>query len=147
MQECGPSATQEVALVETVVNRPSFTRKKKGHYRPSKKHHHSLKYKEGSIEQRMVDEYFPNTKALAISSNNETQIALREDNRQRELVQWLDPSLRDSAQRMLIYGQLKAKVVALEEEKKRQEDKNSEEEEKIRHERWLRKLEVKQSIT
>lgn len=63
------------------------------------------------------------------------------------MIPWLDPKLADSANKLLIYQQLKMKAMANEELIKREEQRDEEVEEKIKHDRWLRKLQIKQSIT
>ncbi len=63
------------------------------------------------------------------------------------MIPWLDSELADAANRLLIYQQLKMKAMANEEQIKRQAQQESDDiEEKVKHERWLRKLEIKQSI-
>lgn len=59
-----------------------------------------------------------------------------------QLVPWLDPTLAEQAQRLLIYQNLKMKAIANEEEQNLERNKNPDEEERVKHEQWLRKLHV-----
>jgi hypothetical protein len=63
------------------------------------------------------------------------------------MVPWLDPRLGESAQRLMIYETLKLKAIANEEKQRIEQNRDTDEEERIKHQRWLRKLHVKQSIT
>ena len=47
----------------------------------------------------------------------------------------------------MIYENLKLKAIANEEKQRIEQNRDTDEEEKIKHQRWLRKLHVKQSIT
>ncbi len=64
------------------------------------------------------------------------------------MIPWLDPSLAQAADRLMLYQQLKMKAMANEEIMRREQAKLEldDVEEKVKHERWLRKLEIKQSI-
>ena len=66
----------------------------------------------------------------------------------KEMIPWLDPQLADAANRLVIYQQLKLKAMANEEIIRREQMQQEQDdlEEKVKHERWLRKLEIKQSI-
>jgi hypothetical protein len=56
------------------------------------------------------------------------------------MIPWLDPMLADSANKLMIYQQLKMKAMANEELIRREEERDEEVEEKVKHDRWLRKL-------
>lgn len=64
------------------------------------------------------------------------------------MIPWLDPSLAQAADRLMLYQQLKMKAMANEEILRREQAQLEQDdlEEKVKHERWLRKLEIKQSI-
>lgn len=64
------------------------------------------------------------------------------------MIPWLDPSLAQAADRLMLYQQLKMKAMANEEIMRREQAQLEQDdlEEKVKHERWLRKLEIKQSI-
>ena len=64
------------------------------------------------------------------------------------MIPWLDPSLAHAADRLMLYQQLKMKAMANEEIMRREQAQLEQDdlEEKVKHERWLRKLEIKQSI-
>ena len=64
------------------------------------------------------------------------------------MIPWLDPSLAQAADRLMLYQQLKMKAMANEEIMRREQAllEQDDLEEKVKHERWLRKLEIKQSI-
>jgi hypothetical protein len=49
------------------------------------------------------------------------------------MIPWLDPRLAESAQRLLIYENLKLKAIANEERMKIEENRDEDEEEKIKH--------------
>jgi|LauGreDrversion4_2_1035121.scaffolds.fasta_scaffold122481_2 hypothetical protein len=84
----------------------------------------------------MLDTYFKSTKQAAVEPKEEGQ-----------MMQWLDPSLAQAAHKLMVYHTIKKKVIANAEMNKREEKKASDEEEKIKHEQWLRKLHLRQSIT
>ena len=64
------------------------------------------------------------------------------------MIPWLDPSLAQAADRLMLYQQLKMKAMANEEIMRREQAllEQDDLEEIVKHERWLRKLEIKQSI-
>ena len=66
-------------------------------------------------------------------------------NKTKEMIPWLDPSLAQAADRLMLYQQLKMKAMANEEIMRREQAKLEldDVEEKVKHERWLRKLEIK----
>jgi hypothetical protein len=69
-------------------------------------------------------------------------------NKTKEMIPWLDPSLAQAADRLMLYQQLKMKAMANEEIMRREQAllEQDDLEEIVKHERWLRKLEIKQSI-
>jgi hypothetical protein len=49
------------------------------------------------------------------------------------MVPWLDPRLEKSAQRLMIYQNLKLKAIANEEKQRIEQNRDTDEEEKIKH--------------
>ena len=99
----------------------------------------------------MLNKYFNGTKQTVNRSLKQSDSARQLDllaSKTKDMIPWLDSELADAANRLLIYQQLKMKAMANEEQIKRQaqQQETDDIEEKVKHERWLRKLEIKQSI-
>jgi hypothetical protein len=98
-----------------------------------------------------VDHYFSNTKAIVAATHQEyyTSLMKRAQEESTQLVAWLDPSLKEAAERLMVYKTLKNAAYAAKERRRKEEErgKANDEDEKVKHERWLRRLHIKQSIT
>ena len=76
----------------------------------------------------MLDSHFAATKAITSMKmvDSKEQLVMKQSS---DMMTWLDPSLAEAANRLLIYQTLKAKVSALDEYKKLEDINQSDEQE------------------
>ena len=83
-------------------------------------------FQKNTLERKLLDKYFGKTKqALSQLSGSNSQLALMVGGKdphtkslsppKDDMIPWLDPRLAESAQRLLIYQNLKLKAIANEE--------------------------------
>ena len=74
-----------------------------------KKKKNGLKYRSNSVERKMLDTCFSKTKALLVNGEIYTKL----ENGITEMVLWKDPTLKEEANKIMIYDSIRTKALTL----------------------------------